>query len=550
MHAEEILCLGGPLCGRRRGRVAPLNTRVINLFNLFNLALPSTLVGIAALLIGSTLAGCGADLSSVVKSEGGANAKVTPAISDPPSTQEFESGRLLVRFRQERAHDVPKLLAAMNAHISGEIPGIGVKIVELSPNASEAAQLSAFRQRAEVDFAELDWMFPPDAIPNDPIYGQAWHLTKIAAPSAWDVTTGTSDIIMAILDTGCDPTHPDLVNKYVAGWNFYDNNADTHDVTNHGTAVAGIVGAATNNALGVAAVAWNCPIMPIRISAVNGTASTSAMANGLVWAADHGARVANISYKVSTSSTVTSAAQYLQNHGGVVTISAGNDGTFTSTADNPYVLTVSATDSADALASWSSTGNNIDLAAPGVLITTTNNGGTYGSWSGTSFSAPIVAGVAALVISANPALSASDVQDILKQSADDLGTAGWDPQYGWGRVNASRAVNLALGSSGSSPPPPPPAPDTVSPSVQIASPAEGATVSGANVNVLVNVSDNVGVVRVDLYVDGLLKSSATAAPFTTKWNIKKTAAGAHTLECRAYDAAANNAWSGLRTVYK
>src|ERR1041385_8867446 len=123
------------------------------------------------------------------------------------------------------------------------------------------------------------------------------------------------------------------------------------------------------------------------------------MAQAVTYAADHAARVANLSFKASDSASVSSAAQYLNSKGGILTVSAGNDGSFDSTADNPYLLTVSATDSTDTLASWSCTGNNVDLSAPGVNVLLTTKGGGYGSGSGTSFSAPCVAGVAALVIS-------------------------------------------------------------------------------------------------------------------------------------------------------
>src|SRR5438093_6643264 len=163
------------------------------------------------------------------------------------------------------------------------------------------------------------------------------------------------------------------------------------------------------------------------------------MDNGLIWAADRGARVANMSYQVSDSLTVKSAAQYFQSKGGVVTIAAGNDASFDPTSDNPYVLTVGATNSTDTLAGFSTTGNQLGLTAPGISIQTTNRGSGYATWSGTSFSAPIAAGVAALVISANPSLAAAQVQNVIKQSADDLGSAGWDSSYGWGRVNAARA---------------------------------------------------------------------------------------------------------------
>ena len=554
------------------------------------------------------------------------------------SSAPFVPGRILVQFRPETARaSVAGLISQAGAREAAEIPGIGVHIVELPAGADEEAAVRAFNSRPEVDFAELDRIVPvQDLIPNDPYYTTEWHLPKIAAPTAWSSATGSGGLTIAICDTGVDGTHPDLAAKLVPGWNFYDNNSNTSDVYGHGTAVAGTAAAASNNGLGVASVAWGCSLMPLRVSAADGSATYSAIASAITWAADHGARVANVSYIVSDSSTVSSAAQYLQSKGGVLAVSAGNYATFDSSKDNPYMLVVSATDQNDVLTTWSNTGNNVDLCAPGVNIGTTSNGGTYGAGSGTSFSAPIVAGVAALVLSMNPSLTPAQVTSILQQSADDLGAAGWDASYGWGRVNVARAVSLAGGS-------PPPQPDTTPPSATITSPAAGGTVSGTisvqvtasddvgvasvslkmdgtslgtdtsspytfswntstapngdhtlsatvsdaagntasssisvtvinvsdttlptisitsptngalvsgNVSVYVSAVDNVGVVKVELYVDGVLKATSTSTPFTTKWNMRRAAAGAHTLQCKAHDAAGNVGSSATVTVYK
>jgi thermitase len=550
----------------------------------------------------------------------------------------FAPGRVLVGFRPGVAPTrAQQVLEAGKGRSVGQIPPIGVHVVQLPEGASEVAAARAFGQRSEVAFAEPDGVLAPDAVPNDPYYSYQWHLPKIGAPTAWNTTTGSPSVTLAILDTGVDGTHPDLAAKMVPGWNFYDNNADTRDVHGHGTSVAGAAGATGNNGAGMASPAWGCKLMPLRISDTSGLAYFSTMATALTWAADRGARVANLSYGASESSTVTSAAQYFQGKGGVVTISAGNSAVFHTAADNPYVLTVSATNSSDVLTSWSDTGNNVDLSAPGESIYTLLRGGGYGAGSGTSFSAPVVAGVAALVISVNPALTASQVQSILKQSADDLGPAGWDPSYGWGRVNAARAVSLAGGAPAPTGDTSPPtvgfiapagsatvsgsvsvqisatddvgvasvtlkvdgatvasasltpyifawdsatvtngtrtltatatdaagnaasaqltvtvnnvAADTTAPTIAITAPAAGSTVSGT-VSVLVNAADNVRVAKVELYVDGKLTATSTAAPFTTKWNTQKAARGPHTLQCKAYDAAGNVGASAVVTVNK
>ena len=453
--------------------------------------------------------------------------------------EQFVPGRVLVKFRSGTSSGrVRELVSTHGARDKGEIGATGVRVLQLPEQANENAAMRVFQSMPDVEFAELDRLVAPDEmIPNDPNYGagEAWGLRKIDAPSAWPVTTGSSSITIAILDTGVDGTHEDLTGKMVPGWNIYSNNSDTSDVHGHGTKVAGTAAASTNNGTGVASVAWGCRLMPVRVADSTGYATYSSMASGLNWAADHGARVANISFSgVSESSTVTTAAKYFQSKGGVVTVSAGNAGTFVSAADNPYVLTVSATDQADAISFFSNTGNNIDLAAPEGALTTIRGGG-YSYVGGTSFSAPFVAGVAALVLSVNPALTATQVQDILKQSANDLGAAGRDTSFGWGRVNAAGAVNLAAGNP--VPPPPPPG-DTTAPTAGFNSPAQNATVSGV-VSVDVAASDNVGVASVSLSVDGVVVGTDTAAPYVFSIDTKSRANGACTLTATARDAAGN-----------
>jgi subtilisin family serine protease len=202
------------------------------------------------------------------------------------------------------------------------------------------------------------------------------------------------------------------------------------------------------------------------------------------------------------------------------------------------VVAVTATQSNDALASWSSYGPHVAVTAPGVTIWTTNRDGNYGAWSGTSFASPVVAGVAALVASVNPALTSDEIVDILKSTADDLGTAGFDEYFGYGRVNASRAVQAAQGSL--------PA-DTTAPVTQITSPTTGATVSGT-VSIAVASSDNVGVTRVDLYIDGKFYKTSTSTSAVFSWNTKNVKRGTHTLQSFAWDAAGNMGSSAIVTV--
>ncbi|HEY6118733.1 MAG TPA: S8 family serine peptidase [Pyrinomonadaceae bacterium] len=444
---------------------------------------------------------------------------------------QFVPGRVLVKFRSSVGLDhARQVIAGLGARDADTIPGLGVHILDLPFQSDESAFVQAFRGSSEVEFAERDRIVEPaDINPNDPFFTSEGQLPVIGAGGAWTMTTGSPNVIIAILDTGVEATHPDLAPDLIPGWNTFDNNSNTSPVIDHGTTTAGTAGAASNNGIGLASICWSCKIMPMRVCDSNGWGSYSAIATALTWASDHGARVANISYMVTTSATVTSAAQYFQSRGGVVTSSAGNYSTFDSSPDNPYILTVSATDWNDTIYGFSNTGNNIDLAAPGYVFTTFTGGG-YGYAAGTSYSAPVVAGVAGLVISANPRLTGAQVRDILKQSADDLGPVGWDSTYGWGRVNANRAVTMAIGGGSTT--------DTTPPSVNFNSPSSGATVSGP-VSISVGASDNVGVSTVSLSIDGGSFATDAAAPYNFSWDTSAAANGIHSLSATATDAAGN-----------
>jgi hypothetical protein len=268
--------------------------------------------------------------------------------------------------------------------------------------------------------------------------------------------------------------------------------------------------------------------MPVRISGLDGYAYFSTIAQGINWAADNGAKVVNISYGVSGSSTVQSAAQYLRSKGGVVVVSAGNSSALDGTAAHDSMLSVAATDSNDARASFSTYGDFVDLAAPGVSIYATTRGGGYGNWSGTSFSSPITAATVALMMSANSKLAPADIDKILKSTAVDLGTTGFDQKFGYGRIDAAKAVAAAKSYAAS---------DTQAPAIGITSPT-GGKVAGV-VPVDVNYSDNVGVTRAEFYVNGSKVASDDTSPFAFAWDTASYGDGTYTLVAKAYDAAGN-----------
>lgn len=248
-----------------------------------------------------------------------------------------------------------------------------------------------------------------------------------------------------MLDSGVDLEHPDLAGKVLPGYNFYDNNCDVRDVSGHGTAVAGVAAAATNNSVGVAAIGWHCSILPVRVTDPNGYTSYSLLAKGLTYAADRGAKVAVVSFGIFGGQDLSSAAKYFMDKGGLVVASGGNTGSYCDDPDNPYIVSVSGTTSDDR--SWGTYGPYIDLSAPCSAIYTTINGGGYGNVGGTSFSAPLTAGLIGLIFSANPSLAPNQVEQILKSTAVDLGDPGYDVYYGWGRINASKALKATVGST-------------------------------------------------------------------------------------------------------
>jgi thermitase len=446
------------------------------------------------------------------------------------SSGAWANGRVLV---MPRAGLTEKELGKILSEHGGKGKKIGqseLYIVDLPANASEKAVAAILAHHPAFKFAEIDEMVLPDLIPNDPYYGSAWHLPKIGASVAWDKSQGAG-VTVAILDSGVDSAHPDLGSKLVPGWNFYDNNANTSDVYGHGTKVAGAAAAASNNHTGIAAVAGQSRIMPIRVTNLSGGGYWSTITQGLVHAADNGARVANVSFLGVTSSlTVQNAAQYMKNKGGLVVVSGGNTGTQQNYASTTTMIPVAATDSKDVRASWSSYGTYIALAAPGAGIWSTIRGGGYGAVSGTSFSSPVSAGVVALMMSAAPQLQNTKIETLLFSTAVDLGAPGRDPYYGYGRVDAARAVQASVATV--------PLADTLVPSAAISSPSNGATVTGL-VPVNVNATDNIGVARVELKVNSTTVAIDSTAPFGFSWDSRSVPNGVFNLAAYAFDTAGN-----------
>lgn len=360
-----------------------------------------------------------------------------------PNRPNFVPGTLLIKFKNGVPDDIQQqTLDRFSVTSAGEIPQLGIKIIKMPEPALDAIQASLENTRL-IEYVERDLVFEPEVLPNDPYYSKQWHLGKIGAPSAWD--TGKGDgIVIAVLDSGVQASHPDLAGKLLEGYNFYDNNSDwsgSNVSCKHGTIVAGVAGAATNNGAGVASVSWNSKIMPLRVTDTSCYGYASAMAKAITHATDHGAKVANISFRIpELPQALSDAAKYMYNNGGLVVISSGNDAARYAVQNNPYVIHVGATESSDLLAAFSNYGPFVDFVAPGHAVYTSIYDGMYNYVSGTSFSAPVVSAAAALMFSAKPQATPSEVYDALKKSAVDLGPSGYDEKYGWGRINVAGAM--------------------------------------------------------------------------------------------------------------
>jgi thermitase len=491
-----------------------------------------------------------------------------------PTPGRHVSGEILVGFRQGTTLvDIAQLNTAHGAAIIDAIPQLRVVRVRIPKGSDEGRVAAAYQRNPHVQYAEPDYIASVLNTPNDPYFtgGYQWNMAKVQASSAWDVTTGSASVAVAILDTGVDLSHPDLQGKVVASVNFSDSST-VNDLNGHGTHLAGIVGAATNNSQGVAGLGYNTTVMNVKVMGDNGTGGYSWVAQGVVWAADHGAKVINMSLGAEFgSSTLEDAINYAWGKGVVVVAAAGNNASSTPfyPAAYPNVIAVASTDYNDHLVSSSDYGDWVDVAAPGASIWSTLPNDRYDSRSGTSMASPHVAGLAGLVFTQVVDSNADgrlndEVRSCIEQNADNIGVAG----IGSGRINAYKAVLCSsmppaptptatpppAPTPTATPPPaptptamPPPAPtptatpsagDKTPPQVALQRPGQGQTVKGS-VATGASASDNVRVIKVSFYVDGVLYKTDTSAPYSASWQSRKWSNGLHAITARAVDAAGN-----------
>jgi thermitase len=359
------------------------------------------------------------------------------------SPAEFASGQILVRFRPgTTGSEIASVHGLNRGQVLSTIDRIGVQMVRV-PAGNELDAVARYQANPNVLYAEVDGIVKALSFtPNDPMLPDQWGLAKAEATLAWGVTKGSSTIRMAILDTGIDARHGDIKPKVVAAKNF-TTSWTVSDRNGHGTHVAGIAAAVTNNAKGVAGMGFDSVLMNGKVLGDNGSGRWSWVANGIIWATDNGAKVINMSLGgTSYSATVENAVNYAWGKGVVLAAAAGNSNTDTLMYPAAYtnVIAVAATDEDDARASFSNFGTWVDVAAPGVdILSTYRRAGTrdrYARMNGTSMSSPFVAGLAGLVWTTGWGTNNTAVRDRIQATVDPITT---DQPIG-GRINAARAV--------------------------------------------------------------------------------------------------------------
>ena len=389
----------------------------------------------------------------------------------------YAADRVLVRFKPYVADAYAQgLLRSYGFSSVHPIPQIGVYSFRTSHGSSVTETLAMLRRNGDIEQARPDYRARLTDAPNDTFFvsyqynlrnrggildisddiqPQMTSGADIKATPAWDAALGDPGVVIAVLDSGVDRTHPDLAAKVVSpGHDFANDDDDATDDNWHGTHVAGVAAADTNNAQGIAGVARNCMILPIKVAGADGTGFYSWIIDGLIWATDQGAAVINLSMGGDFDDPfLEDACKYAFDRGVVVVASAGNEfggPVVYPAAYDSYVLAVAATDYNDQPADFSSSGPQVDVAAPGVYIL-----GPVPQWyagegylpylfaSGTSQAAPHVSGMAALIKSLKPDLRPADIMRIIRYTADDVNASvdrGRDDHIGYGRINMERAL--------------------------------------------------------------------------------------------------------------
>ncbi|MBM3991637.1 MAG: hypothetical protein FJ298_11600 [Planctomycetes bacterium] len=381
-----------------------------------------------------------------------------------PLQPEEASGRGLDRFAQRRLTEVA-LRTLAGLRVRNYFPEVDEYLVEVPAGDNENSLSQRLMATGAFQYVHPDWTVYPIACPNDSGFATQWHhnTNRMESCSAWNIETGSPTVVVAICDTGVRTSHADLQLHRRTGYNvtaaLWENQGGAiSDVNGHGTNCTGSAAGNGNNSIGISGVGWNLGHRMMRVTdSSTGSASLSKLTTAARVAADAGDRVASVSYSGVNSSSVFTTGTYVRSRNALLVWAAGNSNVVLSGNRNDDVIVVGASDQNDAKASFSNYGSLVDLVAPGVSIYTTSNSGdtSYASVSGTSFACPITAGLCGLIWSRNPTLTPAQVESILRSSCEDLGTAGVDDTFGYGRINSYLALSATPGTGGPDVTPPP-----------------------------------------------------------------------------------------------
>jgi subtilisin family serine protease len=372
------------------------------------------------------------------------------------------------RLARMLSYKFPNQVKGLSYH-----PHTGYYFVQTADGCDVEALSEKLRRESEILDASPDYLASFGAVspPNDEFFQNQYALhntgqvylpefgnsgtagSDINALEGWEWTTGTAEVIIAVVDSGVATNHEDLVNKIVPGYDFINNTVDAYDDHGHGTLVASIAAAETDNTVGIAGVSWNALIMPVKVMRNDGYGSYTTIAAGIEFAADHGAQVINLSIGGRGSSFILEdACQYAYEKGAVIVACNGNYSynVLYPAAYDDYVLAIAATGADDEWAPFSNRGPQTDVAAPGYFVWgakfsphDADNLSNYNWGSGTSYATPYVSGAAALLISYKPFLTNAQVMDLIRHTADDINAdtfPGADDYLGYGRINLGRLL--------------------------------------------------------------------------------------------------------------
>jgi len=327
--------------------------------------------------------------------------------------------------------------------VAGIVAALAASLGATHPDASGSARIARFE----------DQLFSGDGralarsrrAPSDPLWSQAWSLRALRLPDVWPSASGGAATVVAVIDTGVDAGQPDLAGALVPGYDTLATGTGTADENGHGTAVAGIIAARSDNRVGITSVCGTCSVMPVKVIGASGFGDAAHIATGIVWAADHGARVINLSVVLDgPQQSIADAVRYAHDRGVVVVAAAGNGGAADPTypAAYPEVIGVAASQEDGTLYPWSQRGSWVDVAAPGCSPSTAR-GGDYTIFCGTSSATASVAGVVALALSAVPTATNVDVERVITQTAVPLRDGG----VAFGNVDALSLVDALRASA-------------------------------------------------------------------------------------------------------